>query len=117
MVTTATSLRAELDDLLAEGVIAARQREATTFETVAGDRADTIVLFGAGGLGRRTLAGLRADGVEPVAFVDNNTDRWGTDIDDNGRPAGSGDGIAVAIAEQAGATGDHDHAAPQLEHI
>ena len=32
VVTTATSLRAELDDLLAEGVIAARQREATTFE-------------------------------------------------------------------------------------
>src|SRR5439155_21545133 len=40
-----------------------------------------FVLFGSGGLGRRTLAGLRADAVEPLAFADNNPDRWGTDVD------------------------------------
>jgi FkbM family methyltransferase len=34
------------------------------------------VLFGAGPLGRSVLAGLRKAGVEPLAFADNNRDRW-----------------------------------------
>jgi FkbM family methyltransferase len=39
------------------------------------------VLIGAGGLGRRTLAGLRTVGRPPVAFVDNNPRNWHTTID------------------------------------
>jgi FkbM family methyltransferase len=70
-----------LDQLLSETVDAAKEREASKFAFVAGARAGSIVLFGAGGLGRQTLAGLRADGVEPVAFADNNPDRWNTSID------------------------------------
>src|SRR3954471_8953647 len=81
LVATDIDLLGELDELLAEDVISARRREASTFDAVAGDRAADIVLFGAGGLGRRTLVGLRADGVEPLAFVDNNPSRWGTEID------------------------------------
>ena len=40
-----------------------------------------LVLMGAGGLGRRTLAGLRRDGQEPLAFADNAVSRQGTVID------------------------------------
>jgi FkbM family methyltransferase len=39
------------------------------------------VLFGAGGLGRRTLAGLRQLGIEPAAFTDNNPVLWGQELD------------------------------------
>jgi FkbM family methyltransferase len=37
--------------------------------------------MGAGGLGRRVLAGMRADGAEPVAFVDNRRALWGTAVE------------------------------------
>lgn len=40
-----------------------------------------MVLMGAGGLGRRTLAGLRKDGIEPLAFADNSPARQGTELD------------------------------------
>lgn len=72
----------QLDQLLAETVEHARARESSTFADAGGDRATRIVLFGAGGLGRRTLAGLRAAGVEPLAFSDNRSSLWGCSIDD-----------------------------------
>jgi FkbM family methyltransferase len=40
-----------------------------------------VVLLGSGGLGRRTLAGLRALDVEVLAFTDNAPARWGTSVD------------------------------------
>jgi FkbM family methyltransferase len=49
------------------------------FDRLSGGR--DIVLMGAGGLGRRTLAGLRLNGVEPLAFADNETGRHGTMLD------------------------------------
>jgi FkbM family methyltransferase len=70
-----------LQGLLAEGVAAARDREGRAFDELAGEARDAIVLFGAGGLGRRCLAGLRGYGVEPLAFADNNPRAWGTRID------------------------------------
>jgi FkbM family methyltransferase len=39
------------------------------------------VLFGAGGLGRKTLAGLRQVGIEPLAFADNNPALWGKSVE------------------------------------
>ena len=72
---------AELGDLLAEEVGDACRREATTYNQATGERADRIVLFGAGGLGRRTLAGLRAMGIEPLAFADNRAELWGKTVD------------------------------------
>jgi FkbM family methyltransferase len=71
----------QLEELLAESVEDARLRESTTFDRIAGERATRIVLFGAGGLGRRTLAGLRAAGLEPLAFSDNRPTLWGTAVD------------------------------------
>ncbi|MDA8290622.1 MAG: FkbM family methyltransferase [Actinomycetota bacterium] len=83
----------ELEELLSEPVGHAREREQTTFERASGPGPDRIVLFGAGRLGRRTLAGLRAAGVDPVAFSDNRPGSWGTELD----------GVPVLAPEQAAA--------------
>ena len=40
-----------------------------------------MVLFGAGGLGRKLLQGIRAEGIEPLAFCDNNQDLWGRSVE------------------------------------
>ncbi|HPH95604.1 MAG TPA: FkbM family methyltransferase [Anaerolineaceae bacterium] len=40
-----------------------------------------MVLFGAGGLGRRTLAGLRKLHIFPLAFADNNPSLLGCEVD------------------------------------
>jgi FkbM family methyltransferase len=47
----------------------------------AGSRRNRIVLFGARKLGRKTLAGLRAVGIEPLGFSDNDPQTWGTTLD------------------------------------
>jgi len=39
------------------------------------------VLYGAGNLGRRTVRGLRAIGIEPLAITDGNSTLWGSAID------------------------------------
>ncbi len=72
----------QLDDLLAEGVEGARQRESLAFDEQAGGKTTELVLFGAGNLGRRTLARLRKIGLSPLCFVDNNSARWGQAIDE-----------------------------------
>ena len=74
-----TTVRSELDALLARPVAAARAAEAREFDRLAGGR--PIVLMGAGGLGRRALAGLRKHNVEPLVFVDNGPARHGTTLD------------------------------------
>jgi FkbM family methyltransferase len=70
-----------LDVLLAAEVATLAREESKTFDELARGRHDRIVLFGAGGLGRRALAGLRAAGVEPLAFADNAVARQGSSID------------------------------------
>ena len=66
----------QLEALLAEGIDGARQREAATGDSLRDLGASGIVLFGAGNLGQRALAGLRAVGIEPLCFVDNNQLVW-----------------------------------------
>jgi FkbM family methyltransferase len=73
-------VKRELEAILSEDVDEVKRRERAAFD-LAGGRADELVLFGAGGLGRRTLAGLRHSGVEPLAFADNSPGRIGTTID------------------------------------
>jgi FkbM family methyltransferase len=48
---------------------------------LAGAFADRLVLFGAGPLGKATLAGLRRAAQEPLAFADNDRRLWGRRID------------------------------------
>jgi FkbM family methyltransferase len=74
-------LEAQLELLLAEGVSGAMQRERTEFDRLTGRCNQSLVLFGARKLGRKTLAGLRTAGIEPRAFSDNNAELWGTSID------------------------------------
>jgi FkbM family methyltransferase len=71
--------RRELDRLLSRDPAAMRASERHEFDRLSGGR--EIVLMGAGGLGRRTLAGLRRHGVEPLAFADNGIGRQGTTLD------------------------------------
>jgi len=68
-----TSLVTELEDLLSEDITSVTNRERSTFDQLAAPFSESIVLFGAGSIGRKTLAGLRTRGVEPLAFADNNT--------------------------------------------
>jgi len=74
------TLRDRLETLLAEPEADAAERARTAFPDAVADR--PIVLYGAGGAGRRALQALRAAGSEPVAFADR-----GADGDVDGVPA------------------------------
>src|SRR5204863_2798936 len=56
--------------LLGEPIDDARARARATFDTLAGGPDRPIVLYGAGGLGRRVARGLAALGRRPVALAD-----------------------------------------------
>jgi FkbM family methyltransferase len=57
------------------------ERERTALENMLKKQNNRVVLFGAGSLGTRTLRELRGIGIEPLAFSDNNRDRWGSTIE------------------------------------
>jgi|ERR1017187_9861032 FlaA1/EpsC-like NDP-sugar epimerase len=81
MPSLSADLDQQLEELLAESIEGAQQREASAFDELTGGNADELVLFGAGSLGRRILAGLREIGIEPLCFVDSNNVRWGQKLD------------------------------------
>lgn len=64
-VTTTT-----LDELFSESTAAAAARRRETFDRLANGADKPVVLYGAGGLGRIALKGLRSLGRPPVAFAD-----------------------------------------------
>ena len=66
-----------LEEMLTESIAAAVERARAAFDRAAAPFEHRLVLFGAGGFGRRTLQGLRQSGVEPLAFADNNPALWG----------------------------------------
>jgi len=80
-MSVSISAASTIEDLLAESIETAQSRAASAFDEAAAPFEDRLVLFGAGALGRRTLAGLRATGTPPLAFADNNPAVWGTSID------------------------------------
>jgi FkbM family methyltransferase len=77
MVSTELQLEKLFQETLSEVI----HRERTSFDKLAEPFMNSFVLFGAGGLGRKTLAGLRQLGVEPLAFADNNSSLWDQFID------------------------------------
>jgi FkbM family methyltransferase len=80
-LTTATGLLQDrLEALLSESVASAIGRQQTAFDEIAAPFEQKLVLFGAGGFGQRTLAGLRRVGIEPLAFADNNPSLWGQSV-------------------------------------
>jgi FkbM family methyltransferase len=76
MRTTETTVAQDIELLLSEGRDGAIARERNTFDETVGPFGRSLVLFGAGGIGKKTLAGLRKLGIEPVAFADNNPALW-----------------------------------------
>jgi FkbM family methyltransferase len=52
------------------------------FDLIAGDFGKSIILVGAGELGKYALKGLLKIGIKPLAFTDNNKKLWGTKIDE-----------------------------------
>jgi len=69
--------RSQLDSLLRETPAIARARECSAFDELAEGR-HSIVIFGAGRLGRKILQGLSESDLRPIAFADNNPRLWGT---------------------------------------
>lgn len=67
----------ELEQLLAMDAPALEATRLSRFREVSGP-GGFLVLFGAGELGRKTLAGLRSLGIVPLAIADNKTSLQGT---------------------------------------
>jgi FkbM family methyltransferase len=70
---------ARLHRLLSEDPAHALERARTEADRRCGVR--PLVLHGSGKSGRRLLEVLRSDGREPVAFSDNDSRKWGTEVD------------------------------------
>lgn len=73
--------KSQLDILLSEDIESTQRRERSIYDEMITPLENMIVLCGAGGLGRKTLAGLREIGKEPVGLTDNNKFLWGTIIE------------------------------------
>jgi hypothetical protein len=84
-MTTAPSPADAFEDLLAQLRLETRDRiEARVHETwlhFAGTAPASLVVFGCGQLGRFVLPAVRAAGLGPVAYCDNNPRTWGTAVD------------------------------------
>jgi FkbM family methyltransferase len=74
----ANEWRARIDGLLGEPVETARARERAAFAAALRGTDGTVVLFGAGRLGRLCARALARAGVPLRAFCDNNRALWGT---------------------------------------
>jgi FkbM family methyltransferase len=80
-LVTELSLQEQLESLLHEGVNGALAREQNEFDRLTHPLSDKLVLFGARKLGKRTLKGLRAAGLEPIAFCDGDRALWDTHVE------------------------------------
>jgi FkbM family methyltransferase len=76
-----SSLLLELENLLEKPIASVIDYESSLFDQLLEKSQGQIVLFGAGNLGKKCLSGLRSVGIEPVAFVDNNSAIWNTKIE------------------------------------
>ena len=81
MISSDPALEVQLDNLLNEDMSSLLRRERSLFDELASPFNDSIVIFGAGNLGRKTVAGLRKVGIEPLAFADNNKSLWNAEVD------------------------------------
>ncbi len=81
MNTAKLSQQLQIKNLFRETHDEIIQREKSSFDKLTEPFTNSFVLFGAGGLGKKTLAGLRRVGIEPLAFADNNQSLWNQSID------------------------------------
>lgn len=89
----------ELDQLLSEDVTSAKSRQLSAFDRMAEPFGESLVLFGAGHVGRKTLKGLRRIGIKPLALTDNDPAKWGRPTD--GVPILSPQDAARQFSDQA----------------
>ncbi len=75
------SIQSQIEELLAEPIAAAEARERKTFAGLLRGTDGSVVLFGAGRLGRLCARALRRAGVPLRAFCDGNRSLQGTTID------------------------------------
>jgi FkbM family methyltransferase len=78
---TVADLRIALQDIFKEPISSVIEREKTTLDRLLTKCGQRCVLFGAGSFGRQTRIALRAIGIDPIAFVDNNSKLWGTMVE------------------------------------
>lgn len=71
----------ELENLLNKDVSWVVDYEKKAFDRLVAPFENSLVLFGAGTLGRQVLSTLRNDRIEPFAFCDNNPAIWGKILD------------------------------------
>jgi FkbM family methyltransferase len=70
-----------LEELQSESRNDMIEREKSAFDRISAPFSNSMVLFGAGWLGKLTLHGLRKAGLEPLGFSDNNSALWGKKVD------------------------------------
>lgn len=68
------------EDLLSEDVSRCLEREQGTLARLISPFTE-FVLLGAGMLGRKVLRALREHGIEPLALCDNDSRKWGADVE------------------------------------
>lgn len=66
------SIENKLEKLLSEEISSVLEREKTEFDRRVSPFEKSLVLIGAGNLGKQVLTCLRKDNIEPLAFADNN---------------------------------------------
>ena len=75
-----SDFKQKIVQLLAKDPDSIAKWERSVLDELTAEKKDRIVLCGAGGLGRKTLAGLLRVGITPLAFTDNNPKLAGTSI-------------------------------------
>ncbi|HUN53777.1 MAG TPA: FkbM family methyltransferase [Smithella sp.] len=76
-----SSYSKQLEKLLGEDLQTIIDREKTRFDEVVKLFGDSLILYGAGQLGRKVLNVLRSAGISPLAFTDSNQNLWDTTIE------------------------------------
>lgn len=76
------SLDMQIEEFLNRDPSEIMEYEKTRFDQLAGEFNETLVIYGAGNLGKKSLRGLRKVGIEPLAFCDADSDLWGASIED-----------------------------------
>jgi FkbM family methyltransferase len=71
----------QLDSIFSESVEQARRRERDAFDEIAGACAESLILYGAGNLGRIVLRGLRKNNLDAIGFADANSTLCGQKIE------------------------------------
>lgn len=69
-----------LASIFDESIAEVLHREQTALEKLLDQSGRRVVLFGCGNLGRRAAEALGSLGIVPLAFSDNNPQRWGTRV-------------------------------------